>query len=458
MYVVGREGTPAVVTLELPSGWKAVSGLAKSPAYTFRARSASELVDSPIMVGRFARYSFTIANVPHQIAWWDTAGHATVDASVARTLESLAREAHQVFDAFPYRSFAFLIVGDVGNGGLEHRSSVSLAAPAGSTSVAAADFTEEAAHEYFHAWNEMALRPNGWGGLSHAAASPNRLTWWMEGATMYYADLISRRAHAPIRLDDRRAQLESWLSDYLDNPGNVRISPESASVTANMPPGANGNFAPDVYAQGRLIAAALDLYIRGHTSDQRSLDDAMRVLYRRRADSGYSAVDVARAVGTVCNCDAERFLARYVRSAHPVYLNDGLARLGWRLTVRNMIARDPTGAPLPDTRVFAYASAADSSPRVLIIQPEGAWARAGLRTGDVLVRINGDSVATPSDFRRVVRGARVGDTARVEYVRAGARAVASVKITAYERAEARISELPHASSAQVERRRRFQSP
>ena len=300
------------------------------------------------------------------------------------------------------------------------------------------DFTEAAAHEYFHAWNEMALRPKGWGGVSYRAASPDPLTWWMEGVTMYYADVISRRAGAPVRVADRRADLETRIADYLDNPANIRISPDSASITADMPAGANGNLAPDAYAQGRMLAILFDLEIHRRTGDQRSLDDAMRSLFQARADAGYTEADLVRATGTACGCDMSELFTRYVRSAHPIDLDGGLRHLGWRAVVTREPARDSAGVGRPDARVFAYLPRGETRPALIIEAPDGAWARAGLRTRDVIASVGGDTVRTPRDFLRVARTARIGDTVVVGFVRGETRSTARVVVTGYDHARVAI--------------------
>lgn len=57
LYVVGREGAPATVTLDLPAGWAVATGLDRTAdPRTFRANSADHLADSPILVGRFSRW------------------------------------------------------------------------------------------------------------------------------------------------------------------------------------------------------------------------------------------------------------------------------------------------------------------------------------------------------------------------------------------------------------------
>ena len=130
--------------------------------------------------------------------------------------------------------------------------------------------------------------------------------------------------------------------------------------------------------------------------------------------------------------------ARYVRSAHPIDIDAGLGHLGWRAAVTREPARDSAGVPRPDSRVFAYLPSGETRPALIIEAPDGAWARAGLRTGDAIVSAGADTVRTPRDFFRAARTARIGDTVVVGFVRGGTRSVARVVITGYDRTRVAI--------------------
>ena len=90
---------------------------------------------------------------------------------------------------------------------------------------------------------------------------------------------------------------------------------------------------------------------------------------------------------------------------------------------------------------------------MIIQDPSSVWARAGLHTGDEIASFNGAPVDSFPDFRRVVRGIKLGDTVAVSIVRRGKPALVRVRVTGYDRAHVRIDELPGASPEQVERRR-----
>ena len=69
--------------------------------------------------------------------------------------------------------------------------------------------------------------------------------------------------------------------------------------------------------------------------------------------------------------------------------------------------------PEPDLRVFALNAPEDSMLRLRITDPNSAWGRAGLHSGDRLVSVDGQPITTSTEFRAWV-GAACGYPARVE--------------------------------------------
>ena len=64
------------------------------------------------------------------------------------------------------------------------------------------------------------------------------------------------------------------------------------------------------------------------------------------------------------------------------------------------------------------------------VVPDGPAERAGLRKGDVIVRVNSRTVDSPAELQDVVRAARVGQSVSVEVFRNGERRILSVRLDA----------------------------
>ncbi|MBE7169248.1 MAG: hypothetical protein INR73_01575 [Williamsia sp.] len=160
LYVVGSTLAPSHVTFSIPEGWKIATGLEPTPdPFTFYAPSAAVLVDCPVLIGQFTSCLFKVDGVPHQLVYYASADTIHVDtARLVHAVQKLAVECLSLFGRLPYRSYTFLFFDDA-YGALEHANSVTIGAPA---RLLQEDFSEvliETAHEYFHAWNLVRIRP-----------------------------------------------------------------------------------------------------------------------------------------------------------------------------------------------------------------------------------------------------------------------------------------------------------
>jgi predicted metalloprotease with PDZ domain len=277
MYVLGAEDAPASVELRLPRGWDAVAALPSAgDGHRVTAPDVATLLDSPVLIGRLRNWSFRVDGVPHRVAYWARPDAVPFDTvALVDALHGIAHQASAMFGGLPYAEYVFLLQ-DGAYGGLEHMNSTTLGAPGEELAGDRADFLLSAAHEYFHLWNLMRLRPAGWGGLTHLPPGRTRELWWSEGVTMYYADVLLRRAglvRTP-RLDALAARAES----YLENPGVGIVSPEQAGWMSGEGFEANDGLRGEHYLQGEVTGAVLDLVIRDSTAGRRTLDDVMRAL------------------------------------------------------------------------------------------------------------------------------------------------------------------------------------
>src|SRR4029079_3613877 len=154
--------------------------------------------------------------------------------------------------------------------------------------------------------------------IRHVAPTPTGELWWSEGVTLYFADLVLRRAGFSRHDATREDHLAALIRTYLANPSHARVPPDHTSRAFNLL-GATGDYTPSMFTQGEILANLLDLMIRSASGGRRSLDDVMRALTQRfTSERGLAGSDVGRAVAAACACDAGPFFDTYVRSAAPL--------------------------------------------------------------------------------------------------------------------------------------------
>ena len=456
LYVVGSERTPVRLTLALPIGWNVATGLARGPVEgEFLAPGAEALLDSPMLVGRFRSWKFEVDGVPHRVAYLDHPGGTPFDSGVfVANVERITRETVHLFGRMPYQEYQFLFE-DGTFGGLEHLNSVSIGTQSSNLARDPNILLGQIAHEFFHTWNEVHLRPVSWIGIRHVTPAPTGELWWSEGVTIYFADLMLRRADFP-RPDATRVQhLETLISAYVANPSHGMVSAEQTSRAFNLL-GATGDYTPNMFSQGELLGDMLDLMIRDASGSRRSLDDVMRSLLRRfTPDHGFTGRDVERAVSEACACNALPFFDKYVRKATPLDFDRWLGVVGLRTVVTWETAVAPDGAPLADLRVSGFVPPGEFQARLQVWFPATVWGRAGLHTGDRLVSWNGAPIHDVQQLRTAVSEMHIGDSARVMVQRDSGKFEADVTVPGYQRPTVHLEERPDATDAQRALRTRW---
>jgi len=407
MYIVGQPGLSSHVTFQLPSGWRIATGLEPTnSSTTFFAPNARFLLDCPVLIGQFWDGYFNIEGVPHRVVYWPSSHASSFDTLLLKnTINRIVQQAVNLFGVIPYRDYTFLLQ-DNAFGALEHLNSVSIGAPDTTLATDMADLNGEIAHEFFHTWNLMRMRPVEYSDVNYGPQEQSAGLWWSEGLTMFYADLILRRAGLPAYDSTRVSHLERLITGYFSSPGNTRFSPEQVSLASNTV-GSLGDYSASVHLQGELIGAMLDLIVRGATGGQHSMDDVMRKMFERYKSRGFSGNDIERTVTEVCNCNVHGFFDDNVHGTQTVDFNAYLKIIGLNLTLSWVTALNPDGSPAPDLRVYSWQPA-DGSIRLGIIDPAGCWGKAGLHTNDQILSVNGSPIKNTKDFRAMLNRSHIG--------------------------------------------------
>ena len=115
-------------------------------------------------------------------------------------LRRMVSQAVALFGRAPYREFTFLVQ-DGAYGALKHLNSVTLGIPSADLARNVDEPLEEIAHEYFHAWNIMRIRP-----AEYPAVTVGRVPGGLRALVERGADDVLRRSAAPAGRNPGRAQ------------------------------------------------------------------------------------------------------------------------------------------------------------------------------------------------------------------------------------------------------------
>lgn len=446
VYLDGWKGAPVRVTYTLPLGWRVATGLVPTSidSMTYAAPDYDVLIDSPALLGNFLDYRFTAAATAHR-AVVDIGGlRAAAPAVFVDMLRRISQTAVGIFDSVPYKDYTYVFVGGRG-GGLEHLNSTTIGVSTETLARNPRRAETVSAHEFFHIWNVKRIRPVELGPFDYEHEVRTVNLWWSEGVTDYYADVILARAGLDTPADFAEG-LASSIANHHANRARLHVSPERASWTAWDPPAVNDDYVISYYLQGEVLGFLLDLAIRDSTDNAKSLDDVMRYLFAQYAGPrGFTRDELVAAVGAATGRDFAEFWRLYVSGTDEIPWNDYLRAAGWEAVFSE--------APAVDARISSIPAALQGGRVRAVVTPGSAAGRAGLRTGDELVRLNGRAIIDGNDVTAITRGIARNGAVVVDVVRDNQPVTIRFRAGSYNRLRARLRDLP----AQTARMRRIRA-
>ena len=419
MYVAGQTPAPCYIHFKLPSGWQIATGLEPTAdPFTYYAASAGILLDAPVLIGHFKKWQFQVSGVPHMVAYWPLPDASSFDTSeLVSNIQKIVTEACGLFGRFPYREYFFLLQ-DGGRGAMEHNNSVTVGMQSKTLAKNVFEYNSDVAHEYFHAWNMMRIVPVEYTNIDYMPPPYSKSLWWSEGLTMFYADLLLRRAGIPYDTATRTQHLAELIERYINNPGNHTFSAEKVSMSDVAPPGYLGDYYASTHLQGEMIGDLLDMIIRNATNGKQNIDDLMRKMFEQFSGAkGFSGIDVEHAINQICNCDVHSFFENYIRGNKMIGFEKYLMAFGLKMNITKKALLGGDKKPVADGSIYAWNDAAAHSIKLGITNPQGCWAKAGLHTGDVLLKMNDSAVRSNNDFYSWLDKLKPGDTVNIEIKR-----------------------------------------
>jgi predicted metalloprotease with PDZ domain len=410
LAVAGQEQGGCEIEIERPQGkdyqdWQLATALtpqgkkcAADGFGRYRAENYDALIDHPFELGLFQRLRFKAGGVPHELV---------VSGRFKADLKRLVRDARKICEwqinlfgqPAPFSHYVFMLyVGPDLYGGLEHRNSTALMAARDDLPLAGDKSISDGylrllgliSHEYFHAWNVKRIKPAAFAPYDLSCENYTRLLWAFEGITSYYDDLTLLRCG----LIDRERYLgllAKTLSAVMRASGRQKQTLEESSFDAwvkyyrqdeNSP-----NSIVSYYAKGALVALALDLLIRQHSSGLQSLDDVMRALWLKwqQDGQGLQEDEWERLAIRVSGCNLAPFFDQALRSTEDLPLPSLLAEQGVNMEWH----AGAVDAPHPAVELGVKGVADPLGVRLQHVYDGGAAQAAGLSANDVLLAIDG---------------------------------------------------------------------
>jgi predicted metalloprotease with PDZ domain len=411
-------------SLKLPTGWKFGTALEETsyptaPITTFKPVPMDQLIDSPVLAGRFFR-EIPLATDITPKHFLDMAADGPEDLELSQdkidNFTKLVRETGPLFKSRHYTSYHFLVSlsDQVAHFGLEHHQSSDDRLPEKA-------FTDDGQfinnglllpHEFTHSWNGKYRRPAGLATGNYEDPMKDNLLWVYEGLTQYLGDVLTARSGIwqPTMYLDRLATVAGYLNDL--RPGRTwRDLQDTATMAQYLDnysqntPYDNWRRNSDFYDEGELLWLEVDLTIRSKTNDKKSLNDFTAAFFGPAGNSAptvapYTFDNLVAALNAIAPNDWSTFLHQRLdaNTAHAPELAGINALSGYKLTYTANPAYwdqlEEGQQAMVDTS-YSLGMIVTYDGRIADIILGGVADKAGLGPGMRLVAINGRAFASP---------------------------------------------------------------
>jgi predicted metalloprotease with PDZ domain len=374
----------------------------------YLAKNYDDLLDHPVAMGEFQLVHWKSNGVAHRMAI-QGCNHIVDTKRLAEDLQAICTSTINLFEPktkrAPFGEYLFLVNAVLnGYGGLEHRDSTALLCRRDQIPQENILFEESAyreflglcSHEYFHAWLVKRIQPKAFQPYDLSKRNHTRLLWIFEGFTSYYDDLQLLRS--------KRINLKAYLKLVADNwngilrgPGRHKQSLADSSFDAwtkyyqadeNTP-----NAVVSYYGKGALLALGLDLQIRAFSKNKQSLDDLMRLLWRKHGIEGITedGLDelIFELLGNGFSRTWNEMKSRYIFGVEDIPLQKWIGS--------NLISVKPkTLSTLEKMKLLFGLRYADANGwlKVTHVLDGGIAQAAGLASGDLLASIDGQRITS----------------------------------------------------------------
>ncbi len=383
---VGHRNTPSRLVFTLPQDWQLLSPLKETDdPNTFIAADYDTLVDAPAMMGNFEVTEFDVNGKPHYFAAYPRETfNAEKTKRFTEMLAATIKAQSDIFGDLPYEKYIayyfFQPAESNASGALEHLNSYVAFAPQGERSTPES-IIGTGSHEFFHTWNVKRIRPAEMWPYDYSRENESPSLWFSEGLTNYYAVVATYRAGVTskenflMRAASAAAAIENAEARHYIPPANASASTWVGYDTPQA-------FTISYYTQGQNLGALLDLSIRNDTDGEKSLDDVFRALYNEnyKKGSGFTTEELIGLINRLTKKDYKPFFDSYIFGVKVPDYDRIFGYAGYQVK-KNAQKNADTGF---------IARPRNGGLGINRVEANGPAANAGLRVGDIIMKVNGE--------------------------------------------------------------------
>jgi predicted metalloprotease with PDZ domain len=446
-YIEGeRADRDEIEFRNIPAGWNIATPL-QVEGSDFAATSYDQMVDSPVEISAFSEKDLVVNGARYRVVVDASNAQAVLDKIVPAIQRIVTTETGWMNDR-PFQTYTFIYhLSDSAGGGMEHSYGTAITMPQKYISEDFERFEGTTAHEFFHLWNVKRIRPQSLEPIDYTKENYTPALWFSEGVDSTVSGYVQLRAGM---LDERSylRHLSQEITELENRPAHLTQSAEQSSIDCwlekylyyNLP-----SRSVSYYNKGELLGVLLDLKMREASNDRVSLQDLFRWMnahYAKRGKLFSDSEGIREAAESLAHADFRDFFAKYVSGVEEIPWNDFLSRVGLRVTKADVTISDPG---------FQAARIFDQPLTVLQVEHGSGAERAGLKSGDVIVEINGQRGSREAE--QALAGIAPGASIHVKVERSGVERELQWAPSSRKQEVFRLDDTPEVNELQKSRRK-----
>lgn len=430
VYPADTDATKVMFTpsVKLPVGWNFGTALDKDggsgQTSTFKTLSLEQLVDSPVLAGRYFR-EIPLAPEISPKHYLDLAADGPEQLDLSKEhiadFDKLVRETGVLYKSRHYGSYHFLVTlsDEVAHFGLEHHQSSDDRVPA-TTFTDDREFVLDGLllpHEFTHSWNGKYRRPAGLATSNYQKPMEGDLLWVYEGLTEYLGDVLAARCGI-WTAEQYKQRLSTIAAEYNNRPGRTWRDIQDTATSAQMFYSSgigwdNWRLNVDYYDEGELLWLDVDTTIRKMTNGKKSIDDFVAKFHGLGGDTGpkvvpYTFDDVVAVLNEVTPNDWATFLRSRLDSHSSQPPMGGIENGGYKLTYTD---KPNSWSTLEDQQTesfdfwYSIGFHANKAGNISDVLKGGVSDKAGIGPGMKILAVNGRAY-TPDVLKAAIHDAK----------------------------------------------------
>jgi predicted metalloprotease with PDZ domain len=350
-------------TIILPESWHFATALVPNiPSATtvsdspiaFQTVSLEQLVDSPLLSGRYFRevalapevtpkhYLDMVADKPESLQ----ISQAHIDQ-----LSNLVRQTGPLFQSRHYNSFRMLVaLSDyISGGAFDHHQSLDNRRPANflTNERSLTLYGNFIAHDFAHSWNGQYRRPVGLVTPNYQVPVDTSGLWVYEGLTDYLSAVLAVRSGIWTR-EQFLDQFAEIAAKYDHRPGKTWRDLQDTATMAPILWSVDGSRGYeswrlggfDFYGEGELVWLEVDAILRNKTGGRKSLDDFASLFYGPGGNGGpkvvsFTFAELIKALNSIVPNDWADFFEQRLHELTPGAPLGGITGSGYRVVYRD---------------------------------------------------------------------------------------------------------------------------